>query len=440
VSRFRPDDEVIPVSTASTFPASAALRGGLSEVVVALGAAVEEVVAADLDACTDDEIRGSVAAMQRTIDRLTAMRTRCLGTLETRALNRAGPGRERRALRAVHDEMAADLKVPRSEVEKDGRTGRRLSELPSARSAMADGDLSGGHAAVLADTLHLVDDADARAQVEARLLAAAADQDLRTFGRTARAVLVELDPDAAQRRLDRQHARRSLRLALTADGTLQVHGNGAGLDAEFAQTAIHAFRSPDAPGQRRSADARTWDAFVAMCRAALDAGAAPTDRGVKPHVLVMVHEPVLADRDGSGNGPSETLWSGPLPWSETRRILADCGVSRVLLDARSLPVEASAGVRSVPAAVRKGVWIRDRVCIADGCDVPAAWCQVMHLDVPYRLEGRLTMATAGLGCTYHHRRFDAGALVMTLVDGRPVVHARDRPPRAGPPGRGSSSG
>jgi hypothetical protein len=419
-------------SRAPARPPAAVVRGGLPEVVAALGAAVDEVVAADLDACTDEQIRGSLAAMQRTIDRLTAMRTRSLGTLETRALNRAGPGRERRALQAVHDEMAADLKVPRSEVEKDGRAGRRLSELPSARSAMADGDLSGAHAAVLADTLHLVDDADTRAQVEDRLLAAAAHQDLRTFGRTARAVLVELDPDAAQRRIDRQHARRSLRLAVTADGALQVHGNGAGLDGEIVQTAIHAFRSPDAPGQRRAADARTWDAFVAVCRTALEAGVAPTDHGVKPHVLVLVEEPVVADRAGSGNGPSETLWSGPLPWSETRRILADCGVSRVLLDARSLPVEASVEVRTVPAAVRKGVLVRDRVCIADGCDVPAAWCQVMHLDVPYRLKGRLTMATAGLGCIYHHRRFDAGALVVTLVDGRPVLQAPDRPPRAGP--------
>jgi hypothetical protein len=433
------------VSTASTMPTSSDVAlvgagGPLSAAVAAVGVAVDAVVGVDLDACSDDDIRGAVAAVQRTLDRLTAMRTRCLGTLETRALNRAGPGRERRALRAVHDDVAADLRVPRSEVEKDGRTGRRLSELPAARTAMASGDLPGGHAVVLADTLRLVDDADTRAQVEARLLAAAADQDQRAFARTARALLVELDPDAAQRRIDRQHARRSLRLAVTEDGTLQVHGNGTGLDGEIVQTAIHAFRPPDAPGQRRAADARTWDALVAVCRTALDAGVAPSDRGVKPHVLVMVHEPVLADRDGSGNGSSETLWSGPLPWSETRRILADCGVSRVLLDARSLPVEASAGVRTVPAAVRKGVWVRDRVCIGDGCDVPAAWCQVMHLDVPYRLEGRLTMATGGLGCTYHHRRFDAGAMVVTLVDGRPVVHARDRPPRASPPGRGSSSG
>jgi hypothetical protein len=423
------------VSSASTLPTSPDVArdgGGLSDAVAALGAAVDEVVGADLDACTDDEIRGSVAAVQRTLDRLTALRTRCLGALESRALNRAGPGLERRALRAVHEDMAADLKVPRSEVEKDGRAGRRLAELPGTRSAMAEGDLSGPHAAVLADTLHLIDEPEVRAEAEARLLAAAAAEDLRTFGRTARAVLVELDADAAQRRIDRQHARRSLRLAVTADGTLQVHGNGTGLDGEIVQTAIHAFRSPDAPDQRRAADARTWDAFVAVCRAALDAGIAPTDRGVRPHVLVMVHEPVVADRDGSGNGVAETLWSGPLPWTETRRLLADCGVSRVLLDARSLPVEASAGVRTVPAAVRKGVWVRDRVCIADGCDVPAAWCQVMHLEVPYRLDGRLTMATGGLGCSYHHRRFDAGAMIMSVVDGRPVIHAPGRPPRAGP--------
>lgn len=410
--------------------------GLLAAAVARLREAVDAVLACDLDACSEAEVEASLAVVQASIGRLTGFRARGTGLLESRAVRAAGPGRERAALRIVRDELAAELRLPASEIRKDGRTGRRVAELPAVREAMASGALPGSHAVVLADTLRLIDDPAVRDEAEARLLAIAADHDVRAFCRAARAVLVELDAAAAQRRIDRQHARRELRLAMDADGTLQVHGNGAGLDAEVVQTAIHSFRVHDAAGQRRTPGQRTWDAFVRVCEAALDAGAAATDRGVRPHVLITVAEPVVADRDGSGNGVAEAAWSGALPYSEVRRLLADAGVSRVLVDARGLPVEAGEAVRTVPAAVRKGVLVRDKVCIADGCDVPAAWCDVMHLEVPYHLAGRLSMTTAGLGCRYHHRLFDLKGWTVTVVDGRPVLHHPDRPPRAGPPRAG----
>jgi hypothetical protein len=82
----------------------------------------------------------------------------------------------------------------------------------------------------------------------------------------------------------------------------------------------------------------------------------------------------------------------------------------------------------------RGVVARDGArCIGDGCDVPTAWCDVMHLDVPYALGGRLTIDTAGLGCGFHHHRLDRGGWTVSWVDGRPVVHPPDRPPRR-PPG------
>jgi hypothetical protein len=410
--------------------AGAADVTGLEEAIAALGSAVDAVVASDLDAHDDDWLRRCATAVQAAVSRLTAERTRLLGTLETRAVRRAGPGRERPALRAVHDTLADDLNLPLSEVKRDGRTGRRLADQPAAQRAMASGDLSGPHAAVVAETLAALDEVELRDEAERRLLAVAPDQDVRTFSRTARALLVELDADAAQRRIDRQHARRSLRLSVASDGELRLYGQGAGLDGEIVQTAIHAFRAPDPEGTVRDAGQRTWDAFVLVCQAALDAGVASTDRKARPHVLVTVPEPVVADRDGTGNGVVEATWSGPLPWSEMRRLLADCGVSRVLVDAAGLPLEASVAVRSVPASVRKGVLVRDRTCIADGCDIPAAWCDVMHLEVPYRLEGRLTMQTGGLGCRTHHRMFDAGRMERAIVDGRPVLHHPGRPPGA----------
>jgi hypothetical protein len=92
-------------------------------------------------------------------------------------------------------------------------------------------------------------------------------------------------------------------------------------------------------------------------------------------------------------------------------------------------VEASEAVRSVPAGVHRAILARDGArCIADGCDVPAGWCDVMHLKVPYRLGGRLTIDTAGFGCRYHHDKLDRRGWKVTWLDGRPVLHHPARPP------------
>jgi hypothetical protein len=122
----------------------------------------------------------------------------------------------------------------------------------------------------------------------------------------------------------------------------------------------------------------------------------------------------------------------PPALAEARRLLADASVSRVLLDPAGAPTRAGVAVRTVPAGLWKGIQLRDRTCAGDGCTVPAAWCQVMHLDLPYRLEGRLDLDTAAAGCRFHHRMLDRHGWQVTWIDSRPIVHHPDRPPRAGP--------
>jgi hypothetical protein len=51
----------------------------------------------------------------------------------------------------------------------------------------------------------------------------------------------------------------------------------------------------------------------------------------------------------------------------------------------------------------------------------------MHLTVPYRLQGRLTIDTGGLGCRYHHTKLDRDAWFTWFR--RPSDPAVDRPRR-----------
>jgi hypothetical protein len=401
-----------------------------------LDGAVADVVATDVDALGDEDVRTVMARTQGAIDRLLGMRSKLAGTLESRALRAAGPGRERQALRVVRDRTADELRLTPSEVKRSGETGRRLAEVPAAQRAMTDGDLPPDHARVLADTLQHLAGAD-RERAERELLPRARHEDATTFGRSCLRLLAEFDAEAAQAAQDRRNARRHLRVTQTPDGMLAVHGQGSGWDAEVVATALHAFARPG-PADARSAEQRNWDALVAACRTALDAGEAAENRGARPHALVLVPLPPVGS--DAAPPPVEAAWTGPLPWTEVRRHLADAVVSRVLIDAESLPLEASVAVRTVPAGLWKFLLVRDRVCIAEGCTVPAAWCAVMHLDEAFALGGKLSPDNSGLGCSRHHLAYYRCGWVVTWVAGRPVLHHPDRPPahrsgasaRAGP--------
>jgi hypothetical protein len=416
-----------------------------AELLERLDGLVEVAVAAatvDTDLLSDAGLRAALARVQTVLDRLGATRTRLTGVVETRALRAAGPGRESQALRVTRQELAEDLRLSPSEVKRAGETGRRLADSSAASAALADGQLPAGHAKVLADTLGSLSGSE-RDHAEQVLLEAATSEDLQRFGRTSRRLLAQLDEAAAQRAQERRNARRQLKVAQTLDGMTAVHGQGSGWDAEVVQTALHAFRRPDAPDEVRTSEQRSWDALVSVCQAALDVGVAAANRNVRPHVLVTIdHETLLQDA-----GVVDTAWSGPLPWAEVRRHLADVGVSRLLVDPAGLPVEAGEAVRTVPAGLWKLLQVRDGTCIGAGCDVPAAWCQVMHLDVPFRFRGQLTPQSAAPGCSYHHRMLDQRGWTITWIAGRPVLHHPDRPPGPedpdgpGPPrGPGGPSG
>ena len=62
---------------------------------------------------------------------------------------------------------------------------------------------------------------------------------------------------------------------------------------------------------------------------------------------------------------------------------------------------APAGSSSRPSARR--CLVRDRTCRAEGCDVPATWCEAHHLH-PWEHGGRTDLADGVLFCSHHHHR------------------------------------
>lgn len=419
----RPD-----VATHPTVPPEPDAHEHDAERTRAFESALGELVAVPCDHLDEDGLRGELATVERAMRRLSARQTRLVGAVTARRLHRSdargGGHRERqRAIGEVRRELTEDHNLSPSEAKQATELGTRLPDTPEVAAAFDAGELRPQHVRLLTETLRKLGPAD-RDRLEPELIAAGRRQDAVTFGRTCRRALAELAHDTAVRDLHRQHLRRRAAVAQDPDGTTTLSGRWSGVDAELVHTVIDAFRAPDTPGGTRSPEQRTADAVIEAFRAALRSGEAPAQHGVRPHIMITI--PCDAVRDE--HGVAEGHWTGPLPFGEVRRLLDDASVSRILTDPEGLPLEVGRAVRTVPSGLYRFLLVRDGGCIAEGCDAPAAWCDVMHLHTAYRELGRLRPDNAALGCRRHHRLFDRHTWWADWHDGRPVLRPPQRTP------------
>jgi hypothetical protein len=395
--------------------------------VAALTNGVDAVSSLDLDACDDRELDGVIRGVQRQLDRLTSARDRMVAARHRRRVLVAGPGREAAATRDSDRQLSDELGLTPGEAKRTREAGRHLLDRPELAAAVDEGRLRPDQARVIGTALR---DAplETHEHLAADLFAAAASEDATALSARARRRLADLDQHAAVDAEKRRHARRSGRMSRGADGMLDVHSRFAGLDAETVATAVNTFRTPDRPGtDARTPEQRTADAIVAVCRAALDAGTAPTDRRVKPHLIVTVDLDALAQRVGSGEG----RWTGPIPASELERFATNATIRVLGLDVNGLPIAMSRATDDVTASQYLAIAHRDGGCRYPGCDAPAAWCDVAHA-LARRRRGRIHLGNALLLCRHHHRMIDLGRWTIE-VDGweATFTHPNGRVVRAG---------
>jgi hypothetical protein len=408
---------------ATSRPSSLPIRGaeaGDADVFAALEAAVDRVVEVDLDPLTDDELREGLRVVQRSLDRLSSVRSARTATLQDRAARRLGPGREGRAKREAERFLVDELNLSPSEAKKTGETGRRLKEAPQTAAAFSDGKLGPDHARVITDIVRHVDDPDVRDRLEEELTELATRMDPVALGREARRRLARIDQQAAVRDEARRHARRYFRASQQPDGMVNFSGALAGIQGEALLASYQAFMVPDGEGAEGTREQRAADALAEVCLAALRAGEAPTQHGVRPHVSIVVHLSDLAKEAGAG----ELDWTGPITVTELRRWIRDASVTGVLLDPEHVPIGLTKRRPTVRAHLRTALKVRDGGCRFPKCARPPAFCDAAHVvavddDGPTHLSGMVLL------CREHHRKVDLGHWRME-VDGRTVIfHAPD---------------
>jgi hypothetical protein len=382
-----------------------------------LRSAVESLRSEVLAELPDAVIEEDFAELHRAIEQLEVERLRRLAELDRRRLF------ERDGHLSAAAWVARTFKVPWGTARRSVRVAQALEEMPATRRSLTEGELSLSAAEVLAEARDA--DPEAFGRSEGQLVEAAR---IHSMPDLRRVVGFWRESAARERSLDgeeRLRARRRLHVSPTFLG--MVRGD-FDLDPEGGETLLDALRAfLDAEARSAGSDddrtpaQRRADALVEIARQWLDLAERPTLGGERPHVTMTIAAEAL--RAGSG----ELDHAGAVSSSVARRLACDAAVMRVVLSARSEPLDVGRRTKVVPPSMRRAVIVRDRTCRFPGCDRPHPWCDAHHI-VHWADGGPTAASNLVLLCRRHHRLVHRGSGGFTLElddGGRPVFRRPD---------------
>ena len=417
--------------------------------LAALEAEVDRLAAQGLDGLTDVALAEGVLRLRRLANRVDGHWLAWLAAVDARGAAGADQGVQAGSTAAwLRNRLHLGAGTAASLV----RTARALfrGPLTGTAQALADGELSPGHAQVLAAGTHDLPDHVA-VEAEPVLLAAARRLDPPRLRRAIAHLRLVADPDGADTQADHRHQQRGLWLSPTWEGMVAVNGL---LDPEAGQTllaALEPLARPTTAADERSGGQRRADALCELARRSLEAGRLPQAGGVRPQLLVTVDLDSLLGQPSHPGLGGEVGGPWPLDPEACRRLACDGAVTRVLVtrhrtnashypgDEASLaaqlraaatrlpqalggaptqPLEVGRTSRVVTPAQRAALVVRDGGCAFPGCDRPPAWCEAHHLR--HWLHGGPTnLANLALLCRAHHRAVHEGGWRLTRgPDGR----------------------
>ena len=105
-----------------------------------------------------------------------------------------------------------------------------------------------------------------------------------------------------------------------------------------------------------------------------------------------------------GAWSAELSTGGRLSVAEVRRLACTAGVLPAVLGGAGEVLDLGRTRRLFSRGQRKAMAVRDRRCRAEGCGIPAAWCEAHHAADPWSKGGRTDLADGLLLCSFHHHR------------------------------------
>jgi hypothetical protein len=402
--------------------------------------AAAHTVAETLDDVADiDPLYLSVSQKQTLLVGLTAAITRLTG-LRADVLAVAEDVASESGARSAGAWLTARTRTSRQQAASDQRLGEVLRERwPTVRRAVRTGAVTWEQAGILTRSLNSLPDGldpDLLAKAEAHLVHKAGEFGPRQLRRLGRKVLEVIAPEVAEGHEHRallaqeEHARAETRLSFhpRGDGTVDLHLRLPEPVGNRLRTYLDAYTSPrrialDSDVDQLSLRRRRGEAFCALLEH-LPATGLPRQGGTATQVLVMIDYDTLR-HELAGSGLAETSTGDLVTAGEARRLACTAGIIPVVLGSKSEILDQGRSSRLFKGPLRIALDLRDRHCRAEGCDIPAAWCEAHHNRTPWIKGGRTTLDDGILLCPHHHHRAHDPAYTLTrLPNGDHRYHRR----------------
>jgi hypothetical protein len=381
-----------------------------------------------------DQVADAQAIYLSTAEKAAALRELAVlesrvAALRLRVMAAAGDVAEETGARDVAAWFAHETRTEPEVARADLRLARALDgERRRVGEALAAGRCSVAQARVIARCLaELPDRVDPETVVraEATLVGYAGQFAPGPLRRIGRRILDVVAPEVAEaedaRRLEAEerHAREKTRIGLRplGDGTTRLTGRLPDAAAVRLRTYLEAYTSPRvasrvegsstdadgflAPEDRVPYPRRLGQAFCALLEH-LDPARLPDHGGdATTLVVTMTLDQLRAELATAGilAGEGELFISA----GEYRRLACTAELIPAVLGARSEVLDLGRTQRLFTRGQRKAMRIRDQHCRAEGCTVPAAWCEAHHLK-HWARGGRTDLADGVLLCSHHHHR------------------------------------
>ena len=378
-----------------------------------IGAALKETADVQVTFMAPAEKRAALVELTRLEAQLSALKLRVMAASDDVAV--AEGARDVGALLA--QETRTDFAANRRDLVLAEALDRRWSVVATA---LGQGELNIDQARVITRALEELPtekvSPELMARAEAHLVAEAAHfgpRELRVLGRRVLEILapeIFEQHEAEQLAEEERRARRRTSLVSTrlGDGTTRFTINLPDAVATRLHTYLEAFTSPrhsDA-GQHGSGEAdripvdrKRGQAFCSLLEA-IDPKRLPAHGGDATTLIVTVSIDDLRKELGTAElGPADKLTAG-----EVRRLACTAKIIPAVLGGKSEVLDLGRSSRLFKPAQRKAMIIRDRECRAEGCTVPAAWCEAHHWGRPWAAGGRTDIKDGVLLCNWHHHR------------------------------------
>ena len=365
----------------------------------------------------------SVPDKKAALVRAVAIRSR-MDALYLRLLASADDVAEVDGARDAAAWVAVKTRQDRQQCRRDLRLAQALgSSRDAVRQSLTDGEIHLEQARVVVGAVEAVEGLPGG--VDPQIVAAAEEcligeatahdpRDLRVMGRRVLDVIApEVAEDAERRALEREEAHASSVTRLTTrsfgDGTSQIIWRGRDAVKERLLTYLSAIANPrrqdgteaQKPDDRRPYPQRLGHAFETLVEN-LDPKRLPIHGGDATTVLVTMDADTLTDRlEASGVA---MVGDQPISASEARRLACKAGIIPAVLGSASIVLDMGRRRRLYSARQRLAQAKRQTCCAAEGCDIPAAWCEAHHGSGRWADGAGTDAKHCILLCAFHHHR------------------------------------